>query len=247
MTIHLNVFKTTVEALIDADDEILAEPARERYVRAALRQYSTDKPDSYTEDVTGDAGRYYAMSNLTNWSEGFSQITRIEYPAATIASDEAPVYLDPEDWSEFEAEVSGTLTRHVYFPNHAPAATETFRVTYSLPYTFSASTIDTTIPEVDFYAVCYWAAGLCCQSLAAKFAKSKDSTFAVDSATHTPKSDSFAARAQEFFNLYNRHLGIAADEAGTGVGINDPAGEFVDWDTVIEWPAGRTFIFRGGR
>jgi len=99
------------------------------------------------------------------------------------------------------------------------------------------------VPPADFFAICHYAAGLCCQALAAKFAKSKDSTIAVDSATHSPKSTDFAARAQEFFNLYNAHMGIGAEGAE---GLK-AAGEFVDWDTTAEWPAGRSYLFRAGR
>ena len=244
MTISLNVFRAIVDDLLDADDELLTGAARERFVKAALAKYSGDRPDLYTEDVTGDAGNYYAMSNLTYWSEGFSRIEQIEYPAATITSDETPVYLLNEDWQDnYWAEVSTVLTRHIYLPRHAPAATETMRVTYTIPYTIDTTTIATNAPAQDLYAICYWAAGLCCQAMAAKFAKSKDSLIGVDSATHSPKSTDFAARAQEFFALYNSHLGIGDEGAAT----LQAAGEFVDWDTYPEWPAGRGYIFRAGR
>jgi hypothetical protein len=244
MTISLNVFNEVVDDLIEADDELLTAAAREQFIKAALAKYSGDRPDSYSEDVTGDAGKYYAISNLTYWSEGFSHVTDIEYPAAAVASDETPVYLSTDDWrDDYWAEVSTVLTRHIWLPNHAPAATETMRVTYSIPYTFDATTTATSAPAQDFYAICYWAAGLCCQAMAAKFAKSKDSLIAVDSATHSPKSTDYAARAVEFFNLYNQHMGIGTEGAET---LN-AAGEFVDWDTSPEWPAGRSYIFRGGR
>jgi hypothetical protein len=242
MTISLNVFNEVVDDLIEADDELLTAAAREQFIKAALAKYSGDRPDSYSEDVTGDAGKYYAISNLTYWSEGFSRVTQIEYPAAAIASDETPVYLSADDWrDDYWAVVSTVLTRHIWLPNHAPAATETMRVTYSIPYTFDATTA-TKAPAQDFYAICYWAAGLCCQAMAAKFAKSKDSTIAVDSATHSPKSTDYAARAVEFFNLYNQHMGIGTEGADT----LKAAGEFVDWNTKPEGGR-RDYIFRGDR
>lgn len=244
MTIHRNVFAVVVESLIDADDDLLSEAARVRFIEAALRKYSGDSPDESVVEVTGDAGQFYPVAtNLTGWAEGISQITQIEYPAATVASDETPTILDPEDWqADFWALLSGTNTRYLYLPGHAPAATETMRISYTLPYTFDTSTLQTEVPPQDQYAVCYWAAGLCCQALAAKYAKSNDSTIAVDSATHSPTSADFAARAQEFFALYNQHLGIGEEGAEAIAGV--VAGEFVDWDTAPGWPSGREFIFR---
>lgn len=298
MAFLLSVFDAQVDNLLEGDTDILTLLARYRNIISAVEKYSGDRPDEVIAEVTGDAGKYYPIAtNLTAWVEGQSQITQIEYPAAAIASDETPAYLDPEDWQDdFWALLSTVQTRYLWLPNHAPAATETMRITYTAPYAWSASGVNISVaqathgfavddyvyldgttyyaassvqiathqvtavadagnftaqmlvadvPPSDFFAICHWAAGLCCMAMAAKFAKSKDSTFAVDSATHTPKSDSFAARAQEFFNLYDRHMGLAVDGAEMQAG--QAAGEFVDWDTVPEWPAGRNWLFRMGR
>lgn len=296
MAFPLSVFDAQVDNLLEGDTDILSLLARYRNIVSAAEKYSGDRPDEIIAEVTGDAGKYYPIAtNLASWVEGQSQITQIEYPAAAIASDETPVYLDPEDWQDdFWALLSTVQTRYLFLPNHAPAATETMRITYTAPYAWSASgtniavtqpahgftandyayldgstyyaatnvqiathqitavadvdnctaqILTADVPPADFFAVCHWAAGLCCLAMAAKFAKSKDSTIGVDSAAHTPKSDSFAARAKNFFDLYNSHMGID----GEGEGANQAAGEFVDWDTLPEWPAGRGWLFRGGR
>ena len=296
MAFPLSVFDAQLNNLLAGDTDILALLARYRNITSAVEKYSGDRPDLVVAEVTGDDGRYYPIaSNLSAWVEGLSRIEQIEYPAATVASDETPTYLGSEDFQDdFWALADGTQTRYLYLPNHAPATTETMRITYSAPYAWSASGTDiaveqtghgfseddyvyldgstyyeannvqiathqvTTVtdadniktqilvadvPPADFFAVCHWAAGLCCQAMAAKFAKSKDSLIAVDSATHSPKSADYAERAVEFFNLYNQHMGIGTEGAET---LN-AAGEFVDWDTSPEWPAGRGYLFRGGR
>jgi hypothetical protein len=196
MTTALTIFNAQVDILIETDADIIATADVNEAIKAAVERYSKDAPDTSTEDVAGDAGRFYALGTvLDNWTEGFSRIESIEYPAAAVASDETPVYLDAEDWrDDFWAEISTVQTRHLYLPNHAPAATETMRITYTLPYLWTGSPPVTTTPTGDFYAICHLAAGLACQTLAAKFAQSKDSTIAVDSATHASKS---SARQQE--------------------------------------------------
>ena len=138
MTIALATFEAQIKALApDWDDELAAEDVR-RCVREAVQAYGVDFPDDQVGDVTGDAGRYYPLTGasavLSAWSEGASRITRIEYPAATIASDEAPTYLDQADWDDAYW-ASGV--RYLYLPHHAPATTETMRVTYSAPYGWS--------------------------------------------------------------------------------------------------------------
>lgn len=296
MAFPLSVFDAQLNNLLEGDTDLLSLLARYRNITSAVEKYSGDRPDAVIAEVTGDAGKFYPIeTNLTAWVEGLSRIQQIEYPAAVIASDEIPIYLADTDWQDdFWALLSTVQTRYLFLPIHAPAATETMRITYTAPYAWSASGTDITVtqaahgftvldyvyldgstyyaadniqiathqvttvtdatniktqilvadvPPADFFAVCHWAAGLCCQAMAAKFAKSKDSTIAVDSATHSPKSTDHAARAQEFFALYNSHLGIGEEGAAT---LN-AAGEFVDWNTSPEWPSSRTFIFRARR
>ena len=292
MAFLLSVYDAQVNNLIAGDTDILSQLARWRLEVSAIERYSNDAPDHYSEDVTGDAGKYYAMSNLTNWSEGFSRVTQIEYPAATVASDETPQYLEPEDWQDdYWAEISGTHTRHIWLPNHAPAATETMRITYTVPYawtaggsesaaitqashgfsvddyvyldgsiyttagdirnathqvttvtdtsTFKVKILSTTTPQEDFFALCHLAAGLCCQAMAAGFSKSSDSTINLDAVDHRSKASEYSRRAREFFALYEKHLGLGAEQKVHA------AGDFVDWDTAPGWPTGRKYVFHG--
>jgi len=145
MAILLSTFLAQVDGMIDADNDILDDLERYRQVKAAVAQYSRDKPDEDVDDVTGDGGRYYALATeLTNWYEGFSRVLGIEYPAATVASDEAPVYLSPDDWDD---DYWASSTRYLYLPNHEPASTETMRIRYTAPWFWASSSTTTSVSQ----------------------------------------------------------------------------------------------------
>jgi len=149
MAFLLTVIRAQVDGLIGADNTELPALRRDRLIRSAVEELSRDKPNTETDDVTGDAGRYYILSGGTsvvdNWVDGFSRVAQIEYPAATVASDESPVYLDPEDWRD---DYWASDVRYLYLPNHAPAATEKARVTYTVPWLWTASTVTTAVSQV---------------------------------------------------------------------------------------------------
>lgn len=291
MAFLLSVFRAQVDALLASDDDVISQVNRDRQIQSAVERYSRDAPDTQTDDVSGDGGRYYGIaSEMSGWVEGFSRVTEVEYPAATITNDETPVYLEPEDFrDDYWVDVSGTQTRYLYLPNHSPASTDTMRITYTVPYpwaassstssvgqeghgfsvddfvyqdtewieagdirnathrvtavddvdNFTAAVLEVDVPVQDFFAVCHLAAGLVCQALAAKFARTSDSTIAADSVAHATRSGEHARRAKEFFALYEKHLGL-----GKEADIK-AAGDFVDWDTAPGWPAGRDYIFHG--
>lgn len=151
MAFSILVFRAQLDGLLvtTANNE-LTDIQRDRNIKAALERYSRDKPDEITSDVTGDAGKYYAINttNLPSWVEGWSQVVKIEYPAATVSSDEAPTYLDPEDWDDDYWDASGASpVRYLYLPNHAPAATETLRIRYTAPYLWTASSITEAVAK----------------------------------------------------------------------------------------------------
>lgn len=146
MAVSLAVFRAQVDGLIAASDTELSELRRERLIKSAVERYSTDKPDKITVDVSGDDGNYYEIStSLTSWVEGFSRIDAIEYPAPTVASDEAPTYLDPEDWDDDYWDAS---KRYLYLPHHAPATGDKMRIRYTVPWLWVDSTITTVVEQI---------------------------------------------------------------------------------------------------
>jgi len=241
MAIALTIFTTQVVVLLpNLDTAKLPSASQQACIYAALEEYSRDRPDMEIDDVTGDGGRFYDIATvMTAWSEGFSRVQSVEYPAATIADDEEPQYLDPEDWRD---DYWAADKRYLYLPNHAPAATETMRVTYMVPYAFSGTPSATTVPAQDFYAICNLAAALCCEALAAGYSPSSEaSTLNADSVQHRSRAQEYAARAKEFRAFYELHLGLGKEQEPKA------AGAFVDWDTTPGWPAGRQYVFHGNR
>lgn len=120
--------------------------------------------------------------------------------------------------------------------------TATHKVTVKATDTFTAAELEADVPTQDFFALCYLAASICCQAIAAQFALIGDSTILADSVAHSTNSSEYARRAEEFLERYNQHMGIGADP-----GQLQGTGDFVDLDTAPGWPAGRRYIFHGNR
>lgn len=151
MTISLELLKKQLDDQVAAIDTEMSDERRYEFVKKAVERYNHDRPDQYTENVTGDGGRFYVIPTiLANWIEGFSQIIEIEYPAAAVASDETPQWLDPEDWQDdYWAEVGETPvhTRHLYLPAHAPGSTETMRIRYTVPYVWEVGGSEVSVAQ----------------------------------------------------------------------------------------------------
>jgi len=244
MTTLLGTFRAQVDQNLGdkTDSEIYDNDARDTQIKAAVEDYSRDTPGIAVGDVTGDAGRYYPLTGdgavLSAWVDGFSQIVEIEYPAATIASDELPQYIEHDDWrDDYEA---GSI-KYLLLPNHAPAATETMRITYTIPYEWNTNSVDT--PSQHFYAICALATAKCCRAIAATYGNTNDPTLGLDSVDHGSRSDRWRRLADHYEKAYREALGLDADSDKAGAS----AGGFVDWDNLPGWPSGRRFLFHGNR
>jgi len=222
MTTALTIFNARVDIKLEGiPDAEYPSASRDEQIKASLERYSKDRPKEVVLDVSGDGGNYYEINTtvFTSWVEGFSRIILVEYPAAAIASDEAPTYLEDEDWRD---DYRDATKRYLYLPDDTPAATEKMRITYIAPYLFAGATPATDTPEQDFDAICSLAAGLCCEALAAKYGQSMDPTLGADVVNYAEKTDFYARRSKELIALYEEHMGI---EEGTA-----PASAVSDWD-----------------
>lgn len=241
MTYTIDQLLTQVDYLLAANDNELATAARTAQIESAIERYSRDVPEEITADVVGDAGKYYPVAaNLTSWSEGFSRILTIEYPAQAVSSDETPQYIT--GWNDNYRD--GSNVRYLFLPGHAPAATDTMRITYTAPYVASGGAYD--IPPIDFNAVCQLAAGYCCLAIANKYARTSDATITADSVDHAGRSERFRAQAREWFKLYEEHIGLIksslSDSGGGDESVRDaPATEFVDFAGLVGLQRGRIF------
>lgn len=143
MAFSIHVLHQAVNGLLgQANAAEIPRLDRYRQIRAAVSQYSIDRPDVATADITGDGGRYYPVSgNLAAWSDQLSHVIRIEYPAYALSSDQQPQYLAAGDYDDAYYDAAGA--RYIFFNSHSPSSSETIRVTYLAPYTWTASSTDT--------------------------------------------------------------------------------------------------------
>ena len=236
-------FDARVEIMIkasDADDDLDSTDRQDR-IRGALMEYSHDVPNEVTEDEPGDGGRYYAVSGLASWVEDFSQVIQIEYPAATVASDETPVYLARDD---YDADYWDGSTHYIYFKNASPASGESFRARYTVPYTFSGSPESVDIPQEHFEAICSLAACKCCNAISAKYSRIGDGFTNADSAAHSTKAQEFQNRAESYCATYRNLVNLPPTGAATTV---KAASGFARWETYPEYRPGRRYRFHNLR
>ena len=118
MTIPITLFKVQVDNLlpkIPDDDNEVSTINIYHQIKQAVIDYSRLRPDSVTVDLSGDAGKYYEINatNFAGYSDAFSRIESIEYPAQAIADDMLPQYLQPADWDEDYYDGS---TRYLFLP-----------------------------------------------------------------------------------------------------------------------------------
>lgn len=193
MAYPLPVLLAQVDNILSADNNELPELARLRQVKAAVEQYSTDRPDTLTADITGDGGRYYEIvANLPGWVEGLSRIVAIEYPAEAVSADQDPVYLEREDWRD---DYYVGATRYLYLRAHAPAATDTMRVTYTAAYRWTANTGVTT--SVSQTAHGFSEDDYIYKAASGIWFEADDASLATHQVAASPTTDAFVAEALE--------------------------------------------------
>jgi len=229
MTIALTVFNAEVDIKIQDALAVLASDSIDAQIASALQQYSKDAPDEDVVEFVGDAGQYYPISNLTNWVEGFSKIRAVEYPAATVASDEQPQMLESKDYTLFE----DATAKYIYFPTRSPVATEKVRVWYTVPYTFSGAPSAVGIPVQDFYAICYLAASYCCDLLSTYYVVHVDVADGRLDVKRDKVSAKYAVMAKKYWEHYRRHMRLPLTDKPKAASV------IGEWDV---FPQGREYV-----
>ena len=188
-------------------------------VNMALRMHSKHRPRVIVEDVDGDGGFDYALSDLDAWTDGFSVMRQVEYPVDDT-DDDAEI-LDDDDWAIYETP-DGTFLR---FLEDTPEADEDFRVTYTGIHDFSGDLSACTVKAFDEEAVQALAASHFLRMLSVYYAQNQDSTISADSVGHASMSAEYAARAKMLAQVYYDHLGIKVDGPVPGGFTNAAAPE----------------------
>lgn len=186
----------------------------ERNIYNAIALFSKHKPNTKVVDVTGDGTQDYATP--TGWVDGFSVIKSIEYPVGNVPAD----LLDEEEYTIYQT----TSAKKVRLLTVAPPATETFRVTFTIPRT------ELTIPDNDVDALANLAASLCLEELANAYTQTSDSTIGADSVNWRSKGYEFSQRAKRLYQLYKEHMGIREGD------LTPPASAVIDLE--LNYPGG---------
>ncbi len=205
-------FKEKVSDIVRDDAVKLTPEEKDRFIQEALKTYSRHKPREIVKDITGDGAYDYSIAtHLTFWSEEFSSIKSIEYPA----DERDPVYLDDDEYMIIRKE-TGLYLR---FLEVSPSAAQKIRVIYIGLHILSDS--QNTIPGIHEDALCNLAASLCSGALASAYAHTSDSTITADSVDHMSKSREFAARAKAQKQNYLDQIGIKEGEVPPASVIKD--------------------------
>ena len=148
MAFSIPIILQQVDALTQLSDGSVSEYSRQLAIKAAVERYSLDRPDQAVEDFTGDGGRFYLLTGaskvLSGWVHGFSHVIGIEYPAEAVSADHEPNMLVSEDWDDRYEDGTNQYLRLV---SVVPAATETVRVRFTAPYSFSVSSTTASVAQ----------------------------------------------------------------------------------------------------
>lgn len=213
----LAIYRTAIDELVPDQQQLTGTTQKDRAIGQALLEHSRHKPLEIVEDLSGDGGYAYALSGLASWDEDFSSVLAVEYPVDD--TDEDQQILNPgEDWKVYKAPTG----RELHFLFDKPAATETFRVTYTAPHAVDADS--STVASMDDAAVQTLAAAKFCRILAARNAANEDSSMAADSVDHVSKRREYEAAAKSYEAEYYDHIGAKPKSAPK------PGCAFADWD-----------------
>ena len=191
-------------------------------IAAALKKYSSHRPRIVVEDEEGNGSFDYALTLLTDWTDGFSVIKSVEYPVND--ADETADILQEDAWGIYQKPVG----EYLRLLEDIPKATENIRIVYTALHTCTDAAC--TVPVYDEEALQILAASIFCDMLAAYFAQTQDSTIRADAVDHKSKASEYAARARAYRKIYFDHLGVEEGKAPAAsvTRDQDTAGSFGD-------------------
>ncbi|SRR6266404_2394613 len=212
MSHTLDQFQTQRDvALRDGAAKLAAGDRDSLLQQAILQRYSKDRPRELVSDQTGNGTALLAVPQTSAnppevYEDGFSVIRLIEFPVGIVP----PSLILEEDWQVYRSP-SGL---QVMLLGTTPSVSDSVRITWTARHKGDGS----TVPDVDFEAVCDWAAALCYEALAGIHAQTGDATLNADSVNYRTKSQEYLGLAKVAAKRYFNHLGIPADDKGVEIG-----------------------------
>lgn len=196
---------TAIETLIPGDSLPVGYDQQVKAVTKALVLHSKHRPRKVVEDVAGDGGFEYALSDLALWVTDFSRVIEVEYPVDD--DDPVPDVLDPEAWTVYE-KPAGPVLR---FLEERPLATEFMRITYTSVHAFAVPEGGgdgvSTVSTQDEEAVQALAASFFARMVASYYAQTVDSTIGADSVDHKSRRQEYEVQAARYRKEYDEHMG----------------------------------------
>ena len=157
----------------------LSTTAYDNCVTSAIREYSSRRPLTVSEDITVETeGQEQALPD--DWVSGFSTIKNVEYPIDQIP----PVYLnDQEDYNVKDDKI--------YFDFDLFVDDE-YRVYYTIDIE------ESTVPTIDLEAVALLAASKACTMIAVNYTHLRNKAIGADAVNYAERSTGFTGLSKEF-------------------------------------------------
>lgn len=214
----------------DETDEIQSADLN-RLISRAIDIYSSAFPREIIIDKTGD-GSTYEWDVPDDWEYGFSQITRLEYPAGR--SDERTLEdIDEDDYLVIRTATDTYKWRLLYL---TPSSGETVRFTYIVRH--SVTETSTTIPnEADEDKIVSLAASFAFRAIAAYYAHTIEATQSADTVEHKDRTEKFSALADKYEEMSGLSFILKEGIGGPAFTFKHVKSELTTGDTPLthEW------------
>lgn len=190
-------------------------------ILSAVEEYQKTFPLEKAVRIAGSGTYKYAISSLTGYIDGFSELRGVAYPHLT--TDQVLRWLLGQDFGLVRDD-SGLF---LWFASARPTAAEFFLALFTVPHT--ASVAAWTPRATDDEAISDLAAGYCCDLLAAVNSQETDTTLDADSVNRLSKAAEYRAMATRFKDSYKRKTAsvgratAVANVQNTNTGFGDVA------------------------
>ena len=196
---NLSEFRTQIRSTIHdnvtASDNQVTDDEVDQFITEAVNEYSKLFPRKMVKDITSAASQYdYDLPD--DWDVNFSYIYSLEFPQGK----QNAVFYEKDDYTVYNDE-------KLRFLKNTPGSAETIRLVYFIPHSVGESA--SSIPSINEHSVSNYAAALCLEKLANKFAKTDNPSANMQFIDYQNKSDIYAKRARELKKL-------ALDSWGSG-------------------------------
>ena len=170
----------------------------EKYLDEAIAIYSKYKPLEKVVNVSvRTPGTKFNLP--VDWENGFSCINSIIYPIELF-----PLYTLPSDVYEIFLDEG-----NIYRLRFVKKIVSDFDINYTIRHSFNNSNPPAaTIPDCDFFCVCYIASGIYLQALANRYCENINPTIGSSSINYDDKSAKYRKLAGDFFLQAANWLGL---------------------------------------